>query len=72
MSNLVLCFIKIDKIKELKAIILNNLEKYKGLSKFINYLKKFIYKLSPKVYIYSKLIEYFKNIDSNKFLEKLY
>ena len=72
-SNLeLLCFIRIDKIKELQSNILNKLEQYKGLTKFINYLKKFLFNLSPKVYNYHELIEHFKNNGSNKFLEKLY
>ena len=40
---------------------------------FIKYLKNYLFKLSPKIYNYSDLIEHFQKDESNNiFLEKLY
>ena len=49
----ILCFINIENIKEFQDIIIKKLETYKKLSNFINYLKKFIFKIDPNIYNYS-------------------
>ena len=44
---------------------IQNLYKLKDIDNFINYLKNYIFKLSPEIYNYSKLITYFKNNNKN-------
>ena len=45
---------------------------YTNLKSFVNYLKSYLFKLSPKVYNYFEIIEHFKNDNNNKFIDKLY
>ena len=72
-SNLeLLCFLDLNKIKEFQKIIINKLEPYTNLKSFVNYLKSYLFKLSPKVYNYFEIIEHFKNDNNNKFIDKLY
>ena len=73
LSNIeMLCFINIDKIKDFQKIILDKLDTYKNLSGFIKYLKSYLFKLSPNIYNYSELIQYFEKENENIFLDKLY
>ena len=67
-----LCFIKLDKIEEFKKIILNKMNEYNGYAKFKNYIKKYLFKINPKIYNYGELIEYFKNINNDNFLYKFH
>jgi len=73
-SNIeLLCFLNEENIDEFQKIIIKKLNSYKKLNSFVNYLKNYLFKLSPKIYNYSKLIEHFKNNNNNNnFLEKLY
>ena len=65
-----LCFINIDKIKAFKIIILDKLKEYDELKKFINYIKKYLFKLNPVIYNYTNIINHFKTNNGNKFLDK--
>ena len=68
-----LCFINLENIKEFQNIIIKKLESYEKITGFINYLKKYTFKMDPNVYNYSQLIEHFKiENEENKFLDKLY
>ena len=67
-----LCFIKLDKIEEFKKIILNKMNEYNGYAKFKNYIIKYLFKINPKIYNYGELIEYFKNINNDNFLDKFH
>ena len=68
-----MCFINLDKIKEFQNIILKKLDIYEKLNTFIKYLKTYLFKLYPKIYNYSELINHFQNQNNdNIFLEKLY
>ena len=66
-----LCFIKINKIKLFKNIIIKKLDDIGGLNKFKKYLKNYIFKLDTHIYNYNKLIEYAIN-NNNKNFEKFY
>ena len=67
----ILCFLETDKIKDFKKIILENLSKEDKYKSFINYLKDYIFKMNPAQYNYSKLIEYSKERNQTKFIEKI-
>ena len=67
-----LCFIDLKNIPKYQKLILEKLEKDKTIHDFLNYLKKYLFKLNPKVYNYTELIKHFDNINSDKFIEKLY
>ena len=69
-----LCFFNIDKIKDFQKLIIIKLQTYnKNLYGFVKYLKKYLFKLSPKIYNYSEIIEHFKRDNNkNKFLDILY
>lgn len=72
-SNLeILCFIKLNKIKDFQKIIIKKLETNKKLENFVKYLQNYIFKIEPKIYNYSEIIEHFKSDDNNIFLDKLY
>ena len=67
-----LCFINIDKIEEFKKIILNKLNEYQGYTKFKNYIKNYLFKINPKIYNFSELIDYFNKHNINKFIDKIH
>jgi ribosome maturation protein Sdo1 len=67
-----LCFIKIEKIKAYKKIIIEKLNQDNKYNKFINYLNKYLFKMDPNIYNYDKLINYKKEQHNNKYLEYLY
>ena len=67
-----LCFINIDKIEEFKKIILNKLNEYQGYTKFKNYIKNYLFKINPKIYNFSELIDYFNKHNNNKFIDKIH
>ena len=72
LSNIeLLCFLDINKINNFKKII-TVLKKYDKIEKFTKYINNYIFKLSPQVYNYSELINFFKDNNENKFLRKLY
>ena len=72
-SNIeLLCFLNEENIYEFQKIIIKKLNSFPKLNSFVKYLKNYLFKLSPTIYNYSKIIEYFKNNDSNYFLDKLY
>ena len=72
-SNIeLLCFINEEKINEFQKLILKKLNSFPKLKSFVKYLKNYLFKLSPTIYNYSKIIEHFKNNDNNYFINKLY
>ena len=72
-SNIeLLCFLNEENIEEFQKIIINKLKSFPKLNSFVKYLKNYLFKLSPTIYNYSKIIEHFKNNDINHFLDKLY
>lgn len=51
------------------------MEKLKNETKiksFYNYLKKYLFKLNPKIYNYVELLKYLEKDNYNLFLNKLY
>ena len=52
--------------------MIDKLNTYKGLTKFIKYLNTYIFRLSSRLYNFSELIEYFQKENSNIFLDKFY
>ena len=67
-----LVFLNKNKIKKFQDIILKEINKTKDLSKFTNYLKRYIFKLINNGFNYIKIIkEKYENGNSNS-LEKLY
>ena len=64
-------FINIGKIKDFQKIILDKLDTYQNLSRFIKYLKSYLFKLSPNIYNYSEYPIFWKR-KWNIFLDKLY
>ena len=67
----ILSFIKREQIKEFKKIIIDKLNEDKKYEKFINYLKKYLFKLDPNIYNIEKIIKY-KKENNNKYLDYLY
>ena len=67
-----LCFIKIEKIKAYKTIILEKLNEDKKYNKFINYLNRYLFKIDPNIYNYDKFINYKKEQHNNKYLKYLF
>lgn len=73
MKNIeLLCFIDIKNIPKFKNIILEKLKNDTNIKSFYNYLKKYLFKLNPKIYNYVELINYFEKDNNNLFLNKLY
>ena len=72
-SNIeLLCFLNEENIDEFQKIIIKKLNSFPKLNNFVKYLKNYLFKLSPTIYDYSRIITHFKNYDSNYFLDKLY
>ena len=67
-----LCFIEIKNIGKFKKIIIDNLSKVNNNKNFITYLNNYIFKLNPNDYNFCKLINYCKENNKDKFLEKIY
>ena len=67
----ILCFLETDKIKDFKITILEKLSKEDKFKSFINYLKDYIFKMNRLQYNYNKLIEYSKERNQTKFIEKI-
>jgi len=67
-----LCFIELKNIKKFETIILDKLKNEDKLNSFIKYLKNYLFKLDPKIYNYTEIINYFKNNSSNQYLKFLY
>ena len=70
----ILCFIKKEKIKDYKDIIIKKLSGNDNYKSFLNYLKNYFFKLNETVYNYEKIIYNQQGdiIEDNKFLNKLY
>ena len=71
----ILCFVKKEKIKLYKELIINKLKEIKKLKSFCDYLNNYLFKLNHSVYNYENLINYKKennSIDNNKYLDTLY
>ena len=66
-----LCFIKKNKIKELKDIIIDKLKEKNSLKNFITYLKDYIFKLNENSFNYEDFINYKIN-EKNDLMEKIY
>ena len=67
-----LCFIQLTEIKEFQKIKLEKLSSVEKINDFIDCLKEYLFKLSPQIYNYAELINYFKAKNSNANLEKVY
>ena len=65
-------FIDIKNIKKFQNIILNKLENEDKIKPFIKYLKNYLFKLDGNIYNYSEIINHFKNLKDDRFVEKLY
>lgn len=63
---------KYIKVNGFKKIIIENLSKENKYTLFISYLKRYIFKMNPLQYNYSKLIEYIKENNKSNFKEKLF
>ena len=73
----ILCFVKKEKIKFYKELIIKKLKEIKKLKSFCDYLNNYLFKLNDSVYNYEDLINYKKeaennSIDNNKYLDTLY
>ena len=64
-----LCFIDIKNIKKFQNIILNKLENEDKIKPFIKYLKNYLFKLDGNIYNYSEIINHFKNLKDDRFVE---
>ena len=66
-------FFKKISIKKQQDLIIDKLKDCNKLKSFVNYLKKYLFKLDYTLYIYE---DYMKNInyenDSNKYLDRIY
>ena len=68
----IVMFYWLINILKYQKLILAKLEKDKNIHDFLNYLNKYLFKLNPKIHNYIKFNKYFYNINSDKFIEKLY
>ena len=59
-------FLKKEKTQDFEKIILNEINKFDDISKFKNYLQKYIFKIINEVYNFEKIInEYYEKNNKN-------
>ena len=62
----ILVFLKKEKIHDFEKIILNEINKFDNISKFRNYLQKYIFKIINEGYNFEKVInEYYEKNNKN-------
>ena len=68
----IICFLNKQSIKKQQELIINKLKDNDKLKGFVNYLKKYLFKLDYSLYNFEDYLKNYDSTDSNKYLERIY